>query len=83
MAPRVGVWKSLPVHAPTQPVAPAGQTTVLAEIPAGLQPGQQFQVQAPGGQLLTVAVPAGMGYPQQIQVAVPAAAPPTRGGGGL
>ena len=55
-----------------QPVAPVGQTTVLAQIPAGLQPGQQFQVQAPGGQLVTVAVPAGVGPGSTIQVAVPA-----------
>ena len=52
---------------------------VLAQIPAGLLPGQKFKVNVLG-QLLTVAVPPGMAYPQQIHVEMPAAAGVVRRG---
>ena len=45
----------------------------MVEVPEGAVAGQQLQVTAPNGQLVTVTVPEGMVPGQQLQVEVPAA----------
>mmetsp|Transcript_42939 Transcript_42939/g.124145 ORF Transcript_42939/g.124145 Transcript_42939/m.124145 type:complete len:270 (+) Transcript_42939:64-873(+) len=52
-------------------VAPtAGPVTLQIQVPAGVQPGQTIQVQAPDGRLLQVQVPAGVSPGQTLQVQV-------------
>ena len=62
--------------APAAPAAGAGGVRLMVQVPAGLAPGDHFQVQSPAtGQLATIAVPAGAAPGTTIAVNLPPPAP--------
>lgn len=55
---------------PTQPPRPPGSHRLQIQVPPGVPPGGQIQVQAPDGRMLMVQVPPGVQAGQSIQVQV-------------
>eukprot|EP00947_MAST-08B_sp_MAST-8B-sp1_P000625 g625.t1 len=60
-----------PPSQPQQPQQPAGGEQMMAVVPAGVGPGQQFHVQVPGRGTMAITVPPGVGSGQQFVFQLP------------
>jgi hypothetical protein len=63
---QAGDDSSAPADEASREEAATGTFTIT--IPEGVQPGQQLQVNTPGGRQLLVTVPEGVGAGQQLQI---------------